>query len=93
MTKHTDQEIQDAAERFERWADNVDPTTIRWQETPDLAAIAQAADTLRADEQRLQDAVRIARQGGRSWNRIAAALGVSRQAARQRFNDQITTHS
>ena len=33
----------------------------------------------------LVEAVKRARAHGRSWNRIAVALGVSRQAARQRF--------
>ncbi|MGA2007216.1 MAG: sigma-70 family RNA polymerase sigma factor, partial [Solirubrobacteraceae bacterium] len=36
----------------------------------------------------LRDAVTAARNAGRSWNRIAVALGVSRQAARQRFGDK-----
>jgi hypothetical protein len=51
----------------------------------DLCAIAEAADAARADEARLREAVQVARARGRSWNQIAVALGVSRQAARQRF--------
>ena len=86
MAKHTDKEIDAAAARFEQWAENVDPATIRWQESPELAAVAQAADSVRADEARLRDAVTAARNAGGSWNRIAIALGVSRQAARQRFS-------
>jgi hypothetical protein len=88
MPKHTDKQIEAAAARFEQWAENVDPATIRWQEAPELLAVAQATDNLRADEARLRDAVRAARNAGRSWNRIAVALGVSRQAARQRFGDK-----
>lgn len=93
MAEHTEQEIKNAAERFERWAASVDPATIKWQDTTDLSAIACAADTVRADEARLEEAVRAARENGHSWNRIALALGVSRQAARQRFSDKISTHS
>ena len=88
MPKHTDKQIETAAARFEQWAENVDPATIRWQEAPELLAIAQVADNVRADEARLRDAVTAARNAGRSWNRIAVALGVSRQAARQRFGDK-----
>ena len=44
-----------------------------------------AAEAARADDARLRDAVLLARAHGRSWNHIALALGVSRQAARQRF--------
>jgi len=88
MPKHTDKQIETAAARFEHWAKNVDTATIRWQEAPELLAVAQVADNVRADEARLRDAVTAARNAGRSWNRIAVALGVSRQAARQRFGDK-----
>jgi hypothetical protein len=88
MPKHSNTEIEAAASRFEQWAENVDPATIRWQEAPELVAVAQAADSVRADEARLRDAVATARNAGSSWNRIAIALGVSRQAARQRFGDK-----
>jgi hypothetical protein len=37
----------------------------------------------------LREAVEVARAHGRSWNQIAVALGVSRQAARQRFADKV----
>jgi hypothetical protein len=88
MPKHTDKQIEAAAARFEQWAENVDPATIRWQEAPELLAVAQVADNVRANEARLRDAVTAARNAGRSWNRIAVALGVSRQAARQRFSNK-----
>jgi hypothetical protein len=88
MPKHSNKDIDAAAARFEQWAENVDPATIRWQEAPELLAVAQVADNVRADEARLRDAVTAARDAGRSWNRIAVALGVSRQAARQRFGDK-----
>ena len=45
---------------------------------------------MRADEARLREAVQIARGHGHSWNRIAVALGVSRQAARQRYAEKTT---
>ena len=88
MPKHSNKDIEAAAARFEQWAENVDQATIRWQEAPELLAVAQVADNVRADEARLRDAVTAARDAGRSWNRIAVALGVSRQAARQRFGDK-----
>ena len=88
MPKHTNKQIEAAAARFEQWAENVDPASIRWQEAPELAAVAQFADSVRAHEARLRDAVTAAREAGSSSNRIAVALGVSRQAARQRFGDK-----
>lgn len=83
--RHTDTEIEQAARRFEQLAEALDPETAEAQRTDDLREIAAAAEALRADDARLQEAVSLARAHGRSWNQIALALGVSRQAARQRF--------
>lgn len=89
--RHTDEEIERAAERFETLADELDPETARVLATEDLRGIADAAQTLRDDEARLREAVEIARAHGRSWNQVGVALGVSRQAARQRFADKVQT--
>ena len=89
LARHTDEEIAEAAARFERWADSLDPATVEFTDISELRTIAEAADTLSADEDRLTEAVRAARDRGHSWNRIAIALGVSRQAARQRYADKI----
>ena len=66
-----------------------DPSDANLEDFSDLRAIAEAAVALNADEARLHEAVQHARAEGRSWNRIAIPLGVSRQAARQRFADEI----
>lgn len=88
MSRHTDKEIEQAASRFEQLADSLDPDTAKVEGTDDLRAVAAAAETVRADDARLREAVLLARAHGRSWNHIALALGVSRQAARQRFADK-----
>lgn len=88
MSRHTDMEIDQAAERFERLADSLDPKTAEVENTDDLRAIATAAEVVRVDDAHLREAVLTARARGRSWNHIAVALGVSRQAARQRFADK-----
>jgi DNA-directed RNA polymerase specialized sigma24 family protein len=85
MTRHTDKEIEKAARRFEQLADALDPAAAQVEDTDDLREIATAAETVRLDDARLREAVLLARAHGRSWNHIALALGVSRQAARQRF--------
>jgi hypothetical protein len=85
MTRHTDKEIEQAAQRFERLADSLDPAMTQVEGIEDLREIATAAVVVRADDARLREAVLLARARGRSWNHIALALGVSRQAARQRF--------
>lgn len=83
--RHTDDEIEQAARRFEQLANDLDPATAEVDDTEDLRAVAVASEATRADEARLREAVDVARAHGRSWNHIALALGVSRQAARQRF--------
>jgi hypothetical protein len=88
MPRHTDKEIEQAANRFEHLADSLDPGTAKVEDTNDLREIATAAEAVRAGDARLRDAVGLARAHGRSWNHIALALGVSRQAARQRFADR-----
>jgi hypothetical protein len=85
---HTDDEIEAAASRFEKLADELDPATTEVERTEDLRAIAAVSEAVRADEARLREAVEVARAHDRSWNQIAVALGVSRQAARQRFTDK-----
>ena len=56
--------------------DTLDPATTTVENATDVA--------------RLTEAVEIARAHGRSWTRIATALGISRQAARQRFAHKTT---
>jgi hypothetical protein len=77
------------ARRFQRLADQLDPATAQVDDLPDLRAIAEAADQVRQDEALVTERVAAARARGRSWNRIAVALGVSRQAARHRFADKV----
>ncbi len=89
--QHTNDEIEAAARRFERLADELDPDAAKVDRTDDLRQVAAISETLRAEEAQLRETVNVARVNGRSWNQIAVALGVSRQAARQRFADK--THA
>jgi hypothetical protein len=86
--RHTDKDIERAAARFEQLVDDLDPDTAAVEDIADLRQIAADSEAVRADEARLREAVQLARAHGRSWNQIAVALGVSRQAARQRFSDK-----
>ena len=87
--RHTDKQIERAAQRFEQLADTLDPDTANVEDLSDLNAVAAASQAVQANEARLHAAVLAARQHGRSWNQLALALGVSRQAARQRFADKV----
>jgi len=91
--KHTDEEIERAAERYERLTEKLDPEVTQAEDLSDLRAVVAAAEATRDDEARLREAVEVARAHGRSWNHIAVALGVSRQAARQRFSPSGVTEA
>lgn len=58
-----------------RWADDVDP----------LLPTLVVAETLRVLEDKLAEIVTVARERGHSWAEIAQALGVSKQAAWERY--------
>lgn len=83
--RHTDEQIEEAARR----AEDFDPSHATGERLDDLRAIADVAQRIESDEARLREAVEIARARGRSWNQIAIPLGVSRQAARQRFAEKV----
>lgn len=87
--RHTEDEINRAASRFEDLADELDPGAAKVDHADDLRQIAAASEAVRADEAQLREYIEVARARGRSWNQIAIALGVSRQAARQRFSDKL----
>src|SRR5450755_3842212 len=74
--RHTDDEIEQAALRFEQLAEQLDPASAEVDATDDLRRIAAVSDAVRADEALLRETVEIARAHGRSWNQIAVALGV-----------------
>lgn len=86
---HSKQELEQAARRFEELADRMDPAGADVLRIDDLREVAIVSEAVRTDEERLREAVATARTHGRSWNQIALALGVSRQAARQRFADKV----
>jgi hypothetical protein len=82
---HTEEEIQRAA----KLAEEFDPAGAPIDDTTDLRTLAEAVDTVRTGEARVRELVARARANGRSWGEVGIALGVSRQAARERFAEKI----
>jgi hypothetical protein len=63
--KHTDEQIEEAARRFEALADELDPETAEVEDLADLRAIAEAAERARRDEVLLTERVALpGRTGG-----------------------------
>lgn len=83
----TREELEQAAAAVEEWLDNLDPATLRVEEISDLRTVARAVNNVAAAQGELEEAVKAARANGRSWGRISMALGTSRQAARERFDE------
>lgn len=86
----TPEQLARAAKEAEAWLDTLDPKTVPAQDTSDLRNVAEAVHNIARDEACLRDAVRVARANGRSWGRISMALGVSKQAARERFSEPVS---
>jgi hypothetical protein len=81
---HTNDEIQRAA----KLAEEFDPGGLKPDDTTDLRVLATAVDEVRTGQDRVRELVANARNNGRSWGEIGVALGVSRQAARERFGEK-----
>lgn len=61
----------------------VDAEYESWDET--ISHVVQADRDLKVAELRLRNQVAVARRVGHSWAVIGSSLGISHQAARQRF--------
>jgi DNA-directed RNA polymerase specialized sigma24 family protein len=75
--------------RLQKLAEDFDPASDAGRDAGDLRAIAETVDSIQAEEAKLRGLVQLARAQGRSWGEIAIALGVSRQAAHERFAEKI----
>lgn len=84
-TKHTISDA-DALARFEEGIDP-DTATVRDRSaTADIRAAVQMRDN---GQQMVDDAVTQARHSGLTWVEVAAALGVSPQAARKKYVNRV----
>ena len=73
------------AEVLDDWADRVEQADLIEIDSDELKAIAQFAARRDLLEDALKEAVRAARQSGRSWSEIGTMLGVSKQAAQKKY--------
>lgn len=77
--------VHDEATATEEWLDSLDPAQLEFRDATHLRAIISAGKAVTAAEAKLRKAVTDARAAGDSWTVIGAALGVTKQAAQQRF--------
>jgi len=85
----TREQLQKALADTEAWLDTLDPEALASPESDaaDLRAIGEALHAVAASDLSLADQVAKARANGRTWTQIAAVLGVTKQAARERFGE------
>jgi hypothetical protein len=69
----------------EEWLDHLDPATTDSRDAKHFREIIAARKGVDDAVERLRMAVHDARAAGDSWTMIGSALGVSRQAAYERF--------
>ena len=85
----TREQLEKALADTEAWLDGLDPKALGSPESDgaDLRAIGEALRAVAASDLGLAEQVATARANGRTWTQIAAVLGVSKQAARERFGE------
>jgi hypothetical protein len=66
-------------------SDDFEPDSSEFVDATPLRRVAAADEALARARQHLDDEVRAAHEAGLSWTAIGLVLGISRQAARQRF--------
>lgn len=89
MSTRDPDELATLARDVEAWADVVDPGDLKEIPIEDLRAITSLADTIHQAEAALAQAIERARRDGRSWSQIGTSLGVSKQAAQQRYGTHV----
>jgi len=88
-------QLELAVAKTETWLEALDPAALGSPDSDeaDLRAIGEAMLAVATVDLTLAERVGAAREHGRTWTQIAAVLGVSKQAARERFGEQLTTDS
>lgn len=87
----TREQLEKAVAETEAWLADLDPVALDEpaSNAEDLRGIAQALRAVAVNDLRLADEVAKARRNGRTWTQIGAVLGVSKQAARERFSESV----
>lgn len=85
----TREQLEQAVAATEAWLDSLDPEALASpaSDASDLRRIGDAMRAVAQSDLSLAEQVAQARARGRTWTQIAAVLGVTKQAARERFGE------
>lgn len=78
-----------SAEEIDAWLDSIEPDPADAKDATHVRRIIAAAEALTRADLELRAAVAAARAAGDTWDMIGLGLGVSRQAAFQRFGRSV----
>lgn len=76
-------------EDLETGLDSIDPATQPARDAEHFRRIVAANKAVASAQSELEAAVRAARAAGDSWSAIGVALGVSKQAAHERYGKHL----
>jgi hypothetical protein len=82
---------RDETGELDQWLAGLEDGHAEARDAAELRAIGEAVIAVEGAQEDLVRAVAAARAADWSWTMIANVLGVSRQAARQRFGDAVRT--
>lgn len=85
----TKEELAQAAADAEEWLDTLDPSTLQVEDPGDLRRLGLAVIERSRAEEEVAAAVTACRDAGRSWAWIGSVLGVTRQAAQERYGESV----
>ena len=88
-------QLQKALADTEAWLDTLDLAALASPDSDgkDLRAVGDALRAVAASDLTLAEQVAAARANGRTWTQIAAVLGVTKQAAWERFSEPVLHQS
>lgn len=78
---------------IDQWLDAIEPNPSDARDSTHIRRIIAAAKAVDASQAELRAAVAAARSAGDTWDLIGVALGISRQAAYQRFGKEVVAAS
>lgn len=83
----TREQLEQAAREAEKWLDDIEAgrVEVEVRDATDLRRIGLAVIARDKADAEIDAAVQAARHNGWDWGRIGAILGVSKQAARERY--------